>query len=392
MGRFVILPALLAAVMLSAIPGSAQGLRVSLSVREQNIVDPSPVRATLQFHNSGQQTIWLYRPVGDISQISQGNPLDMEASEPSPDRTFGGPTLEVHLAPINPQAAGKRELAARGAVILTAGFPHPKLISLQPGSDYEERVLIRVEPARTTPGDGDHFAWGRYRFSVTYSARYSNQDELARNLGINLWHEPLRSNDITLDLQPPTAQGSIEGIVLDSFQRPLSGALVTLSNEGEEPLNQLRADGQGRFSFTHLAWGRYWITVRRLGSTEDTSVFRHVDLDGASPHATSRLMMIAAETYKSEQLLHKPAFFCIVDSSGQPLAGVKLAIVWSSGTVMENTKAETDQEGCTTIDLLPGQNFVTLRRHGCRPEERRADVASGGGVDGFKFVYDCSRK
>src|SRR5579859_1506583 len=174
MARFVILPAVLAAFMLAVIPGSAQGLRVSLSVQEQTIVDPNPVRATLQFHNSGQQTIWLYRPVGDISQISQGNPLDMEVSDSGPDQTFGGPTLEVHLEPINPQASGKGELAARGAVILTAGFPHPKLISLQPGSDYEERVLIHVEPARTTPGDGNQSAWGHYRFSVTYSARYSN--------------------------------------------------------------------------------------------------------------------------------------------------------------------------------------------------------------------------
>jgi Carboxypeptidase regulatory-like domain len=391
MARFVLLPAVLGAVMLCAAPAGAQELQLSLSVQQTAIVAPNPVRATLQFHNSGQQTIWLYRPVGDISQISQGNPMDMEASEPEPNQTFGGPTLEVHLAPSTPQSAGQGELSARGAVILTPGLPHPKLIALRPGSDYAEKVVILIRPARPAAGE-EHIAWGQYRFAVTYSARYSNQDDLVRNLGINLWHEPLRSNEITLDLRPPAAQGSIEGIVLDSLQRAFSGTLVTLSNGDEEPLYQVHTDIQGRFSFSHLAWGRYWLTVRRVGSPEDDSVFRHVDLDAESPRATARLMMIPAEIYEADRVLHKPVLFRVVDGSGQALAGVALDIVQSTGNVMEKAKTETNAEGYAAIDLMSGQNFVTLRKHGCHPEERRADVAAGGGIDGFKFEYDCSRK
>jgi len=390
--RFPILAALLAFVTLSAMPASGQGLKLAVSVQKQNIVAPNPVRAMLQFHNSGPQTIWLYRPIGSASQIASSNPFELAANEPGPNQTSGGSTLEVHLAPANPQIDKNGELAAHGAVVLTAGFPHPILILLAPGRDYEERVAIHVEPARVKAGDGDRFKWGRYQFSVTYSAHYSNQDDLTHNLGINLWHEQSRSNDITLDLQPPAAQGSIEGTVVDSTRRPFGNILATLSDENENVLNQLRTDVQGSFSFAHLAWGRYWIAVREPGAEEDATVFRHVDISAAAPHATAQLMMLPVEAYKAKQLLHKPVLFRIVDASGRPLAGVKIAIVWSNGTSVEDAKTEANEEGFAQMSLIPGRNFVTLRHHGCGSEDRRADVAPGTGVDGFKFVYDCSRK
>lgn len=392
MARLRILPALLASVMLSVMPGSAEGLKLSLSVREQSIVAPNPIRATLYFHNASQQTIWLYRPIGGASMSSSSNPFEVAASEPGPGETSGGSTLTVHVAPTNSQTDNKGERTAHGAVVITGDFPHPRLIRLLPGKDYQERVAIQVEPAQIKSGDGNRFVWGRYQFSVTYSAHYSNENALSHDLGVNLWHGDLSSNRIPLDLQPPTAQGSVEGMVIDSFRRPLTGILATLSNEDEEPLNQVRTDIQGQFSFTHLATGRYWVTVRQPGAAEDTSVFRHFDLSEAAPHATAQLMMLPVEVHESKQLLHKPVFFRVVDGSGHPLANVALAIVWSSGTVIETAKAETDQDGLTVVKLIPGRNFVTLRGHGCRPEDRRADVAAGGGVDGFKFAYDCSRK
>ncbi len=391
MSQFILPLVALASVTFAAAPAGAQSLQLSLAVQEQSIVAPNPVRAMLKFHNGSQHTIWLYRPVGDISQVSQGNAFEAESAEPGPEQTSGGPRLTIHLAPVNLPAANHGEPAAHGSVILTPDFPHPKLIEVQPGGNYEEPVVIQVEPTRTKAG-AEHFAWGRYTFSVTYSAHYSNQEELARNLGINLWHNQLRSNEVTLDLQPPTAQGSIEGLVMDSFRRPSGGILVTLSNQEEEALNQAYTDMQGQFSFKHLAAGRYWITIRDPGSNQNTTVFRHVDLDVASPQASLRMMMIPPETHKPERLLHKPVLFRIVDGTRSPLAGVKLAIVWSTGTVMQDFKAETDQQGYATIDLLPGDNFVTLRRRGCRPEDRRAEVAAGGGLDGFSFVYDCSEK
>lgn len=142
----------------------------------------------------------------------------------------------------------------------------------------------------------------------------------------------------------------------------------------------------------HLVWGRYWIAVRQPGAPHDTTVFRHADLSAAGPHATIRLMMLPVEVNEATQLLHKPVVFHVVDNSGRPLAGVKLATLWSTGTVIANAKAETNEEGFAAMRLIPGRNFVTLDRHGCSKEERRADVTSGSGVDGFEFVDDCSQK
>lgn len=377
-------------MLLAARPAPSQGLQLALSVGSSTITAPNPARATLRFHNSGRQTLWLYRPVGDISQISQGNPLEMEASEPGPNQTSGGPVLAIHLIPANPQGAGDAAAAAHGKVILTPGFPHPKLVALPPGGNFEETVSLQLEPVRTK--DGNHPAWGRYKLSVTYSAHYSNQDDLARNLNFNLWHDSLRSNPVTVNLRPPTAQGSIEGVVLDSYQRPFAGILATLSNDEDQPLEQLYTDGQGRFAFVHLAPGRYWITARQLGSAEDTTIYRHVDLGAASPQAIPSLMMIPRDHNKPEQLLHKPVIFRVTDDAGHPLPEVKLKIVWSAGTVMQDFKTVTNQQGYAVVELLPGQNFVTLRQHGCRSEDRRADVAPGGGVDAFAFNYNCSRK
>jgi Carboxypeptidase regulatory-like domain len=390
--RFPIGVALLASVTLSAMPARSQGLKLTVSVQEQNIEAPNPVRAMLQFHNSGPYAIWLYWPIGSASQIASSNPLEWAASEPGPNRTSGESTLEVHLALVNPPSGKNGELAAHGAVLLDAGFPHPRLIHLAPGSDYDERVAIHVEPGRVKTGDGNRFGWGRYQFYVTYSAQYSNQDDLANHLGIHLWHGQSRSNDITLDMQPPTAQGSIEGTVVDSTRRPVGNILATLSDEDENALNQLRTDVQGNFSFAHLAWGRYWITVREPGATEDATVFRHVDISAAASHATPQIMMLPVEVSESKQLLHKPVLFRIVDASGRALAGVKIAIVWSNGTSVEDAKTATNEEGLAQMSLIPGRNFVTLQRHGCGREDGRADVAPGTGVDGFKFVYECPRK
>lgn len=392
MSRFAILPALVAAIILSVLPGSAQGLKLSVSVQNQTIVAPNPVRVLLRFQNSGQHTIWLYRPIGSASQIPSANPFEFAASEPGPNQTAGGSDLRVHLAPINAQANDNEGLAAHGAAMLTGNFPHPELIGLMPGKEYDEQAAIHVEPARAKTGNGQQFVWGRYRFSLTYSAHYSNEKEIEHDLGADLWHEQLRSNEITLDLQPPAAQGSIEGTVVDSGGRPLGDILATLSDKDENVLDQLRTDAQGSFSFTHLASGRYWVAVRELGATEDTTVYRHFDLRGSAGHASAQLMMLPVETNDPKQQLHKPVLFRIVDNSGHALAGVTLSILWAPGTAVENTKAVTNEEGFATANLLPGRNFVTISRHGCSSEERRADVEPGLGVNGFEFAYNCPQK
>jgi 5-hydroxyisourate hydrolase-like protein (transthyretin family) len=227
---------------------------------------------------------------------------------------------------------------------------------------------------------------------VTYSADYSNGAALARDINADLWHGDAVSNTVMLQLQPPAAQGSISGTVVGSIGRPYGGALVTLSDDNENALNQLYTDDNGRFSFAHLPLGRYWLTVRQPGSDRDTSVFRQVDVNHADSPATAQIMMLPVEINKPDRVLHKPVLFHIVDTQDHPLAKVRIALLYSEGNVIENKKTETGNDGFTAISLIPGSNFVTLRMDGCKDIDRRADVAPGPGVDGFKYVFDCTKK
>ncbi|HET7101592.1 MAG TPA: hypothetical protein VFJ52_10615, partial [Terriglobia bacterium] len=89
-------------------------------------------------------------------------------------------------------------------------------------------------------------------------------------------------------------------------------------------------------------------------------------------------------------ILHKPVLFHIVDGKGHPLAKVGITILYSAETIVENRKAQTGQDGFAVVGLIPGSIYVTLQTRGCKKEDRRADVAPGAGVDGFKFAYDCA--
>lgn len=392
MNRFRGFVLLLLFTLLCTIPGHAQGLKLLISVEQRNIVAPNPVHATLHFHNSGKQTIWLYRPVRSTLSTGPGNnPLGL--SEQSPGQSSNGSLLEIHLVSMNSPASGnKTDFEGHGSALVPAALPHPRLVRLEPGNDYEERVNIYVEPAKPKTGGTDKSVWGHYSFSVTYSANYSNAEILARDINAHLWAGRVSSNDITLNLQPSTGRGSITGTVLDAVGRPYDGALVTLGDYNETSLNQVYSDGNGQFSFSHLPLGRYWITVRDPGSRRDTSVFRLVDLKQAKSPATAQIMMLPVEVNRPDRLLHKPVLFHIIDNRGRPLANVKLAILLTAKNVVENVKAQTREDGFAVVNLIPGLNLVTLRYHGCENELRQADVAYGPGVDGFKFVFDCTRK
>jgi hypothetical protein len=84
--------------------------------------------------------------------------------------------------------------------------------------------------------------------------------------------------------------------------------------------------------------------------------------------------------------------FKAVDSNGQPASKVMLDATWSNGTVLDDVKATTDDDGTAIMELIPGRNFVTLRRRGCRDRDERADVALGAGADGFKLGFECTKK
>jgi len=390
--RFQGLAALLLLTPFYAIPGSAETLKLLVSVQQQNIVAPAPVRATLHFHNSSRQTLWLYRPVRRKRAAAPSDSTAPGTGGQVPGQTSSGPTLEVRLVAINPSGSDKQEAAGSGYAIAPDALPFPRLVRLAPGKDYDEKVDLQVEPAQSkTSGDAQP-VWGPYRFSVSYSADYANAEILARDIDAHLWRGQVSSNAVTLDLSPPAARGSIAGTVFDSLGRPYSGALVTLSNDDQSAIHQLDSGLDGRFSFTHLPLGRYWVTVRQPGSIHDTSVFRHLDVSQDDSPATVEIMMLPVESNRADRLLHKPVLFHIIDGKGHPLAKVKLDILYSTGGVLEDLKVQTGGDGFAEVRLIPGSNLVTLRRPGCKDEDRRADVAPGPGVDGFQYSYECSRK
>ncbi len=377
-------------MLLCAVPGRAEDLKLLISVEQQNIVAPQPVRTTLHFHNSGRETLWLYHPV--VSELP-GDRLGLLAPEPSgarPGQAYGGSQIEVRLALQTAVGAGAKEAAGSGFAMAPDAMPHPRLVRLAPGEDYQEKVSIHVEPAETKAGAGDQPAWGPYSFSVTYSANYSNAEALARDIGANVWHGQVASNTVELNLRPSAGRGSIAGTVLDSIGRPYGQALVTLEDENENPLDQLLTDDDGGFAFAHLPLGRYWLAVRQPGADHDTSVFREVDVKQSASPATAEIMLVPVEINKPERLLHKPVLFHIVDSKGLPLAEAGIAILFSAETVVENLKAQTGQDGFAAVSLIPGSIYVTLQTRGCKKEDRQADVAPGPGVDGFQFSYDCA--
>ena len=236
--------------------------------------------------------------------------------------------------------------------------------------------------------------WGTYRLSITYKAQHSNAEEIQRNLKVRVWQGEVSSDAIEIQLQPssPESRGQVSGTVNTPDSVPIRDAIVSLTDHAERLMDQTTSDPEGRYSFSGLPPGLYWITVRRDGATEDTAVFRHVQLTPSEASVTQELVMIPAEIYESQKMLHKPVLFRITDSAGRPLERVGLEITWSNGPVLENVKGETGSDGAVALELIPGRNFVTLKRRGCPKQEERADVAAGEGIDGFEFTLECAKK
>ncbi len=377
----------------------SEALKLLISVEQQTITVPFPARVTLHLHNSGQAPLWLYRRVRGSTGASSGEASPFGVDDERTHQTPGGSTLAIRLEPVRiqegqPNRIPEIALPAQGRVLESVGLPHPKLVRLAPGEDYEEKTVVRLAPALGGTASKDEPIWGRYRFSAIYAAEYSNGKEIATNLGIVVWQGKIPSNVIELELKPPaaSAQGSVAGAVTDSEKRPASGVLVSLSDQEERLVDQLLTDSEGRFSFIHLPFGLYWVTVRRQNSPEDTVMFRHVGLTPAQPAGTMQFMLLNQEIYEAKQMLHKPVLFRVTDSAGRPVDRTTLDITWSSGTVLDHVKGEVLEDGTLALELIPGRNYATLKRRGCPKQDERVDVEAGGGIDGFQVVLECARK
>jgi Carboxypeptidase regulatory-like domain len=372
----------IATLLLAAGPVFARGqrpgqdLQLTISPESPAVVEPLPIRLALNFHNSGTQTLWLYKPVRDAEAMSQSS------LGPSP----GGSTLIVHLQPES-APAGASSSPAAGTLLRTAGMPRPRLIPIPPGGSYQENVSIHIAPSGST--------WGAYQISVAYSASYSNGADIDRNLGIDVWQGSVSSNPVSIQLQPPSAtnEGSISGTVLSREMQPDWGILVSLSDSNEHLVEQTLTGNDGGFSFSQLPYGRYWVTVRTPGANFNTGFFEHADVSPSDPAANLRLIMLSPEdSDDAKQILHKPVLFRIKDDTGNPVGGAELAILWSNGPIMETLKTETNDGGLAEINLIPGSNYVTIRKRGCPKQDEMANVAAGPGMDGFVMTFHCAGK
>ena len=369
----------------AAEPGA---LKLLISAETQTVTAPFPARITLHLHNAGPEPVWLYRHARDAATVTSTATVQLESAENIGNTTRGGSTLAIHLTAA---AAGEVTSGAEGVVLESVGLPHPKLVRLAPGDDYEEKAVIHLTPALRGADTAAKPVWGRYRFSVTYGASYSNGDEVARDLGVVVWQREVESNTIDFDLEAPalTATGSVAGTVVTPDSRPVARALVSLSDEQERLVDQSRTDTDGRFSFSRLPLGLYWVTARREVATVDTAVFQHVELTSGEATAVLQLVMLPPEIYEAKRMLHKPVLVRVTDRAGGRAGKVALDVTWSSGTILDNVKGETLPDGFAALELLPGRNYATLKRHGCRKQEERMDVAEGGGINDFKITLDC---
>jgi len=369
-------------------PGAASdtSLKLLISVEQQNIAAPFPARVTLHIHNAGNENVWLYRH----ARGKLPTPRRLLEEDTGPQLTTGGSMLTVKLEPVGAEQAAISN-PAQGAVFESVGFPKPSLVRLPPGEDYEERATIRLTPALS---EVQKPIWGTYRLSITYKAQYSNAEEIQRSLKVTVWQGEVSSNTIEVQLQPPSpeSRGQVSGTVNTPDSVLIRDAIVSLTDHAERLMDQTASDPEGRYSFSSLPPGLYWITARRDGAAEDTVVFRHVQLTPSEASATQEMVMIPPEIYQAQKMLHKPVLFHITDSAGRPLDRVGVEATWSNGTVLENVKGETGSDGAVALELIPGRSFVTLKRRGCPKQEERADVAASEGIDGFEFTLECAKK
>jgi hypothetical protein len=103
-------------------------------------------------------------------------------------------------------------------------------------------------------------------------------------------------------------------------------------------------------------------------------------------------VFIPPEVVKAEQMSRRPVWFRVFDEAGRPFGEATLEISFMNGTVVENRKLKVADDGTLATELIPGSNYVTLKRRGCPQQDLRQEVAPGDGIDAFKLVTDCASR
>jgi hypothetical protein len=365
---------------------NAPALKLLITMGQPFVAQPDAARIVLHIHNPTSQTVWLYRRAK-----GKRPPEEHVYDENRPAETTGGSTVEVRLQPSDAKAVPSVVSPAEGRVLEYVNMPKPRLAKLAAGGDYEETSIVQLKPALA---EGEKPIWGAYQIAVVYGASYSNGEEFQRNLGATLWQGEVTSNTATLELRPalPDAVGVLSGSTVGPDLQPRAGIRVSISEEQGQLIDQQVTGPDGGFSFAHLPLAFYWVTGRRETATGDTVTFRHEELTSAAPTANPQLVFYPPEIYDAKKLIHKPALLRVFDPGGKPAGGIELDATFSNGDVLDDIKAVTGDDGMVAMELLPGRSSISLKRHGCVEQVERADVGLGGGVDNFKFVFDCVKK
>ena len=376
--------------LLPAAPGRGQtnapALKLVITMGQPFVAEPDAARVLLHIHNPTQQTVWLYRRAK-----GKRPPEDLVYDENRPAESTGGSTVDFKLQPLDPKAASAAVSPAEALTLEYVNMPKPRLVRLAAGGDYEETSIVQLRPAVV---EGQKPIWGAYRLAVVYGASFSNGEEFQRNLGATLWQGEVTSNTLTVELRAslPDSVGVLSGSALGQDLQARAGIRVSLSDEQGQLIDQQVTGPDGRFSFTHLPLTLYWVTGRREAAAEDTVTFRHEELTSAAPTANIQLVLYPPEIYEAKKLVHKPALLRVFDRGGQPLGGIDIDAVFSNGTVIDDVKATSGDDGTAVVELLPGRSSLSLKRHGCAEQVDRADVTPGVGVENFKFIFDCVKK
>lgn len=358
---------------------SQQPLKLLISIDRQTVTEPDALRITLHFHNAASDPLWLYQHVQNAVALNVYAPF------------HAGTKLMVHLQPVQAAALpGGVPPAGKGTVYESASLPHPRLVELESGGDAEELAVVRLTPAMA----GSQPLWGAYRLWVEYTQRFQNAEALSRDLNTLIWQGNITSNTVDLQLQPAPAsdRGVVSGIVVDAQARPNEGTLVSLTDHAGHMMGQSLTGADGRFEFSPLPAGEYWVTVRDVQADSETGLVKRALVQPDSLSVSLRLILFNIDISQAKQLLHKPVLIRVIDRTGPPLQGANLDITWSSGAVLDDVRARTDANGLAAVRLIPGSNYVSIKRKGCPEQDERADVAEGAGIDGFIFTSSCRKK
>lgn len=162
---------------------------------------------------------------------------------------------------------------------------------------------------------------------------------------------------ICLSAQPGSGQyGSISGIVIDSDNKPVARAIVTLSTTGAHPQDAVAwTDSAGRFAFAYLPPGPYRLFARNAD-------FVSAAFGTATRRTPTPLFHLRAGENRSDFVcrLPKPSSISgvVIDQDGDPVSSARIMALQS---VYRRATRQLVQAGVAQADAQGHYRFANLR-------------------------------